>query len=203
VHGASRSVRRIAVILVLVLLHGCVYVVVTRATLVRPAGTLRDFTTPLDAAIPHIPATWPLYWIAYPYVIVAGGSTLLRLPETLFRRAVTALMVMMLAGGAIQIAFPALAPWPTNPAPSQRRFHESALVLPYATLPSMHVAFTAFAAGIRALTTGTSAAAAAGVLVTLLVAAGTVTLKEHVILDAVTGMVLAGAALTWWRHRSA
>jgi hypothetical protein len=199
VKRASPGTPRLAVIIALVLVHGGTYVVVTRGTLLRSADALHDFTTPLDAAIPHFPGTWPLYWIAYPFVILAGGSTLLRLPDALFRRAVTALLVMMLVGAVVQLVFPAPAPWPANPAETQRRFHESPLVLPYATLPSMHVAFTAFAAGLRALTLATPASYVTGAFVTVLVAVGTLTLKEHVVLDALAGLALAAAALTWWR----
>ncbi|HEU5171062.1 MAG TPA: phosphatase PAP2 family protein [Gemmatimonadales bacterium] len=191
---------RVPVIAALVLLHGGTYFVVTRATLLRPAGALRDFTTPLDALIPHLPWTWPLYWIAYPFVILGGGATLLRLPDPSFRRAVGALVAMILVGAIVQIAFPARAPWPASPAAAQRRFHESPLVLPYATLPSMHVAFTLFAAGVRALTMATRASYLAGAVVVLLVTVGTLTLKEHVALDALTGLALAAATLAWWRR---
>jgi len=194
---------RVVLLAGIVLLHIAAYWGVTRVTALLPADALRDFATPADALIPHLPSTWPLYWIAYPFVVVAGGSTLLRLPPASFRRAAIGLAVMTLLGAAIQAALPARAPWPADPAPAQQRFHDSALVLPYATLPSMHVAYVAFIAGVRAVSAQAVASGAAGLLVLALVTIATLTLKEHVLLDAAAGLALAGVTLLWWRRGTA
>ncbi len=195
-----RHCRRVAVLAGIVLLHLGAYWSVTRLTALLPPDALRDFTTRADALIPHLPWTWPLYWIAYPFVVLAGGNALLRLPASSFRRAALGLAGMTVLGAAIQIAVPARAPWPADPAPAQQRFHDSALVLPYATLPSMHVAYVAFVAGVRAATVPAMSAGTTGLLVVTLVVGSTLTLKEHVLLDAAAGLALAGAALAWWRR---
>jgi hypothetical protein len=179
-------------------LHVLCYWIVTRVTRARGPGALFDTTIALDGRIPHIPATWPLYWIAYPFVVLGAGTALLRLPLPAFRRALTALVAMTLAGALIQLLIPARAPWPDAPASMQLRFHQSALVLPFATLPSMHVAYCLFAATLVSATTSSRALRAGATLVVVLVAIATLTLKEHVILDAITGAGLGMVASRWW-----
>jgi hypothetical protein len=174
------------------------YWIVTRTTLARGPGALFDTTIPLDQLIPHIPGTWPFYWIAYPFVILGGGSALLRLPDPAFRRALVALVVMTIAGALIQLLVPAQAPWPVSPAPSQLRFHQSAWILPYATLPSMHVAYCLFAATLVSAVARGRVVRKAAVLVVVPVVIATLTLKEHVILDAITGLALGALAARWW-----
>ncbi len=103
---------------------GC-YWVVTRVTHARGPGVLFETATALDPLIPHLPATWPLYWIAYPFVLFGAGGALLRLSPPRFRRALVAVLAMTLTGAVIQLLVPARAPWPAAPAPMQVRFHES------------------------------------------------------------------------------
>jgi hypothetical protein len=184
-----------------VALHLTCYWIVTRVTLARGPGVLFDTTTALDRLIPHIPATWPFYWIAYPFVILGGGAALLRLPSPAFRRAVLALLVMTVTGALIQIMVPARAPWPMSPAPSQLRFHQSAWILPYATLPSMHVAYCLFAATLVRSAAPNRVIREGAALIVVLVAVATLTLKEHVVLDAVTGLALGALAALWWLRR--
>jgi membrane-associated phospholipid phosphatase len=184
----------------IVTLHiGC-YWLVTRTTAARGPQVLVDTTTQLDRLVPHLPGTWPLYWIAYPFVLLGAGAALIRLSEVAFRRAALALAAMTVTGAVIQMILPAQAPWPEVPALMQERYHASALVLPYATLPSMHVAYCTFAAGLLTATVRSRLLLAASVVVVTLVAVSTLTLKEHVVLDAVTGLALAFATLAWWQR---
>lgn len=179
-------------------LHLACYWIVTRVTLARGPDVLFDTTIGLDRLIPHIPATWPFYWIAYPFVVLAGGGALLRMPSPRYRRALVTLVAMTLAGALIQLVVPARAPWPTFPAPMQARFHQSAWILPYATLPSMHVAYCLFAATLVSSLTPTRAIRGAAALVVVLVAIATLTLKEHVLLDVITGVALGALGARWW-----
>ncbi|HEY9507009.1 MAG TPA: phosphatase PAP2 family protein [Gemmatimonadales bacterium] len=181
------------------LLHLLAYLAVTRINAARPSHALWNLSTALDAAIPHLPHTWPLYWLVYPFVPVVGGLALLRLPPASFRRAVVAYTGMTLAGAAIQLLIPARAPWPAAPAPMQRLYHASGLVLPYANLPSMHVAFATLTALVVSSVSRAPAARAAAGAAALAITIGTLTLKEHFVLDAVTGVLLALAAWSWWR----
>lgn len=179
-------------------LHLACYWVVTRVTRARGPDALFDTTIGLDRLIPHIPATWPFYWIAYPFVLLGAGAALLRLPNPTYRRALLALVGMTLAGALIQLVLPAQAPWPSAPAPSQLHFHQSAWIMPFATLPSMHVAYCVFTAALIWAVTARRAIRGATVLVVVLVAVSTLTLKEHVILDAITGIGLGALAASWW-----
>jgi hypothetical protein len=189
---------RLLAVVGLVGLYLFCYWIVTRVTLARGPAVLFDTTIALDQLIPHIPATWPFYWIAYPFVILGGGSALLRLPGPAFRRALVALVAMTITGALIQLLLPAQAPWPESPAPSQLRFHQSVWILPYATLPSMHVAYCLFAATLVYNVARGRVVRGVAVLVVVLVPIATLTLKEHVILDAITGVALGALAARWW-----
>lgn len=196
---AQRARRALLVAAVAVLHVGCYYAV-TRINAARPASALRDLTLPVDLLVPHWPWTWPLYWIAYPFVVLGGGAALLGLPGPAFRRAVTAFVGMTLLGALIQVLVPARAPWPAAPAAAQQFVHQSALVLPYANLPSMHVAYSVLAAAFIATGPRSRVVAGGAWLVALLVSLATVTLKEHFLLDAVSGALLALGAFAWWRR---
>src|SRR5262245_6204169 len=185
------------------LLHLLAYLAVTRVNAARPAHALWDLSTALDAAIPHLPHTWPLYWLVYPFVPVVGGIALVRMPEAAFRRAVIAYAAMLLAGAAIQLLIPARAPWPAAPAPMQQLYHASGLVLPYANLPSMHVAFATLTALVFASGSRAPIARGAALAAALAITVGTLTLKEHFVLDALTGVLLALGAWGWWRRPTA
>jgi hypothetical protein len=194
--------RRILVLSAVVLLHISCYYGATRINAGRPPTSLYDLAIPLDALIPHLPWTWPLYWIAYPFVVVGGGAALMGLPAAPFRRAIVAFIGMTLAGALIQVLVPARAPWPDVPAAAQRFVHQSALVLPYANLPSMHVAYCVLAAAFLAGWAQSRVVAAGAWLVALLVSLASVTLKEHFFLDVVAGVLMALSAFAWWRGGS-
>lgn len=188
-----------AAALLLGLVHASVYYVVTRLTLLRPDTAFIDARTFLDAAIPHVPAMWPLYWLPYILIPAAGIAALVRLNRQNQRSLVAAWGVMILIGGAIQLGWPAEAPWPDEPARTQLLFHESSLILPYATLPSMHVAHTTLAAAAAAVAMPSVLVRTAAVVAVLLVSAATLLLKEHLFLDAVAGVALATASFVLWR----
>jgi len=64
----------------------------------------------------------------------------------------------------------------------------------------MHVAHVALGAGVAASTAGTPFAWAVAAVATFLVAFTTLALKEHLALDALAGLALAGLAYWWWRR---
>jgi hypothetical protein len=70
------------------------YWIVTRVTLARGPDVLFDTTIALDRLIPHVPGTWPFYWIAYPFVLLGAGNALLRMPAPAFRRALVTAVAM-------------------------------------------------------------------------------------------------------------
>jgi hypothetical protein len=198
--SARNAVPRLAAVAGVALLHLLAYLTVTRVNAARPAHALWDLSTTLDSAIPHLPLTWPLYWLVYPFVPVVGAVALLRMPDPTFRRAVAAYAGMLLLGAAIQLLLPARAPWPESPAPIQRFYHASGLVLPYANLPSMHVAFATLTAAMFMTVSPSPVARRGAALAAAAIAVGTLTLKEHFVLDALSGVLLALGAWWWWRR---
>lgn len=196
--GPWNVAPRLAAMAVVALLHLLAYLAVTRVNAGRPEHVLWDLTTPVDAAIPHLPFTWPLYWLVYFFVPLAGAIALLRMSEPAFRRAIVAYSGMLLVGAGVQLLIPARAPWPASPAPIQELYHTSGLVLPYANLPSMHVAFATLTAAMLATVVLSRGWRLAATSAALLITVGTLTLKEHFVLDAVAGVLLALATWRWW-----
>jgi hypothetical protein len=200
IHPETRDVRlRIAAAAAVVLLHLLAYLAVTRVNAARPEHALWDLSTRFDAVIPHLPSTWPFYWLVYPFVPLVGGFALLRMPEPAFRRAILAFAGMLLVGAGVQLLIPARAPWPESPAAIQDFYHTSGLVLPYANLPSMHVAFATLTAAMIYSVVPLYTCRVAVIAAALLITTGTLTLKEHYVLDAVAGVALALATWRWWR----
>lgn len=181
-------------------LHLITYWLATRIAQARGPAAVRSLALPLDRRIPYLSWSWPVYWLPYLLIPLGAAGVLRRLDPTAFRRMLTAYGGLMLAGAAIQAAVPSLAPWPARPAPTQQVFHASALVLPYAAFPSMHVALTTLTAVIvTSVWRRPGVGLTAGVIV-LLVALATLTLREHVLLDAGAGVLLGLASGWWWRH---
>ncbi len=190
---------RLAAVPAIVLLHLGTYWVATRVNSARPEDALWPLETAVDRAIPHLGWMWPAFWLAYPYVLVGASWAIWRLPSSLVSRAVVAFVAMTVIGASIQMLLPARSPWPADPHPIQQMVHDLELNRPFASLPSMHVAFTVLTAlfGVRAargrrwLQWGFALGAG-------LISISTVTLKEHFVLDPVAGALLAGGVFIWW-----
>lgn len=192
--------HRLAVAAGIALLHLAVYFVVTRLTLLRPGTAFIDPHLALDDRIPHLPWTWPAYWLPYAFVPIAVVAAMGRLDARALGRLFAAWAGMLVLGGAIQVIWPALAPWPATPGLTQRYYHDSALILPFATLPSMHVAHVTMAALVAGTVFPKPWVRATGAALTLVAAVATLTLKEHLLLDGVAGFGLAVATWSWWRQ---
>ena len=182
------------------LLHVLVYLAVTRATLLRPTSAFTDFRVGLDDKIPHLPWTWPAYWLPYVLVPIAAGVSTTRLGTRPFWRLILAWSGMIAIGGVIHLVWPTVAPWPMSPAATQRWYHNSALILPYATLPSMHVGHVTLAALVAGTVFPALPVRATAFFLVIAAAVATLTLKEHLVLDALSGIALAAAVWVWWRR---
>lgn len=181
-------------------LYFVTYVAVTRIIDRMPPAALWHWETPLDRWIPYLSWSWPGYWVAYPFVVIAGATAMLRMPAACFRRGVTAFGLMIFLGAVLHLSFPAPAPWPDHPHLVQRLAHASPLMRRWATLPSMHVALCTLTTFLCLGVSRSRRARFGAPAITLLVAVSTLTLKEHVVLDALTGMLLgSGVGYWWWR----
>ena len=190
---------RIAAIVGVALLHLAAYYLVTRVNSARPATALWDPETALDGLIPYLPWTWPFYWAAYPYITIGAATLVLALPHETFRRSVGAYAAMCLLGAALQLAIPVEAPWPETPHRIQRILHDSSLVRPYASLPSMHVAYSIFTAYLGIALLNSRWLRAMFFCGAALITVSTLTLKEHFVLDTASGAALGLMAAALWR----
>jgi hypothetical protein len=191
--------RRLPVMVLLAALHlGC-YLAVTRINAARDPAALWSLATPLDRMIPHLPLTWPLYWLTYPFVVLGTGWALWVVGDRRYLRGVVAIVVVTLSGALIQLAIPSRAPWPADAGAIMQHYHTAGLVLPFANLPSMHVTYSVLAAGMLVEVTASRTMRWGAIAIAAAITVSTVTLKEHFVLDAISGLALALVALAWWR----
>ncbi|MFQ6037701.1 MAG: phosphatase PAP2 family protein [Candidatus Aminicenantales bacterium] len=193
--------RRAFLILMIVVLHLLCYGAVNRINSTRPEEAFVDWSTSMDAWIPYLPWTWVFYYLGDLYILGVGAVVVWVLPRRKFYRAFYAYGGMVIAGAALQLLFPGQAPWPEEMSHVQAGVHSFISMKPYACLPSMHVALTGLpammlfsitkSATLRTLSTGAA----------LLITVSVVTMKEHYVLDAVTGVLLAVMFYALWRRR--
>jgi len=192
-------VRRLPALAAVVALHIALYYLVNFVNSGRPAGSLLDFEMPIDGWIPFIPSSAIVYYLGDAYILLWGSFVLSRLPSASFRRAIKAYAGMIVAGAAIQLALPARAPWPAEPAVMQGWVHDAIALQQYACLPSMHVALSVLPAALSLSVLERPSARWASVVAAALITISTLTLKEHFFLDSATGVLLGLSAYAGWR----
>ena len=192
-------VRRLRPMAAVVVLHIALYYVVNAVNSARPATALFDFGLPIDGRIPFVRSSVIVYYLGDAYILLWGAYILGRLTPPGFRRAIMAYAGMIVVGAAIQLALPARAPWPADPAAMQAWVHDSIALRAYACLPSMHVALSVLPAAMSVAVLDRPAARWASVLAVVLITISTLTLKEHYFLDAATGTLLGLSAYAFWR----
>jgi membrane-associated phospholipid phosphatase len=201
VDTAARPRRATAalVLLGLVALHLALYGTVNAVNAARPAGDFVRFAIPLDDRIPFLPASWVVYYLGDVYIVAFGAWMMLQLVPSAFRRAAAAYAATIVLGAAVQIVLPSRAPWPAELTPVQSWVHGAIALRPFASLPSMHVALSVLPAAIGLSVLRRPTARAGAVLAAALISLSTLTLKEHVVLDVVTGALLALGAWAYWK----
>lgn len=190
------SVRWLMIIGVIVL-HVSIYMAVNLINNSRPAAHLWNFHTPIDDWIPYLSWTWTIYYAADVYIIFGAAAILWKLNDERFVRALWAFGGMIISGGALQLLLPAQAPWPAQLSSPQQVVHSFSL--PFACLPSMHVALTTLPSCMALAVWRSRFLKFSLALMTLLVTLSTVTMKEHYVLDALAGLLLAAFFYSYWR----
>jgi hypothetical protein len=195
---AADYARRALAILGVIVLHLAVYYTVTRINSNRPPEALNDPSIGLDDRIPLLGWTWVFYWAAYPYLTLGAGLVIASMPHADYKRAIQAFIVITLVGGAVQLLYPVAAPWTSEAHAMQTRMHESAFTRPYACLPSMHVAYSVITGFMGAKIARSFGLRWFHILLAVAIAVSTLTLKEHYVADAVSGIALGLAGGLWW-----
>lgn len=197
---AAAYLRRAVGLGGVIALHLAVYYAVTRVNGSRPPQALNDPSIGLDGRIPLLGWTWAFYWAAYPYLTLGAGLIVGTMPAPAYRRAIRAFIVITLIGGAVQLLYPVAAPWTSEAHAMQTRMHESAFTRPYASLPSMHVAYSVITAFMGATVVRSAGVRGFHLLLAAAITLSTLTLKEHFVADAGAGALLGlGGGLWWWR----
>lgn len=200
--GQTRSLRwslRLLAVVSIAVLHVSVYYLVLRINGGRPTTDLIDPAMALDRWIPYLGWTWVFYYLGDVYITGWGAYVFWRIPSDRVGRAAMAYAGMILIGGAVQLLVPVEAPWPDTFVAPQAWMHETLALQPRACLPSMHVALTVLPAAIALTVLRSRRLQVGSTLVAGLITVSTITLKEHYVLDAVTGVLLGLAAFGWWR----
>jgi membrane-associated phospholipid phosphatase len=180
-------------------LHIVVHGVVNAANASRDAASLIDLSMTPDEWIPYLGWTWVFYYTAHFYTMGAGPIILLKLEERGFRRAIYVFVLMIVAGGLIQLVLPARSPWPEDGSAVQNWFHTSVTWDPYVCLPSMHVALVLLLGLISFRVIRSLWLRRLTIVAISLISLSTLTLKEHYILDVLAGGVLGFLAYLLWR----
>ena len=195
----SRRWLRIVLVLAVIVLHFGVYRLVNVLNSERPASAFHDFSTFGDSRIPYLGWTSVVYYFAFPYVMVMGTIVVWELPRRRSFHAVVAFAFLIVAGGALQLAFPARSPWPAEVTWVQGLSHSISFD-PFVCLPSMHVALATLTAALSAAVFPSSRAKLMHGFTALAISISTVTLKEHYLLDVLAGGLFAGLVYLVWRR---
>jgi membrane-associated phospholipid phosphatase len=188
------------IIIGVALFHILIYGLVNFVNSSRPSTQLWDLQTIVDDWLPYLSWTWVVYYFADLYVVFWGALVVWKLKEKRFVHAVGAYIGMIVLGAAIQIAFPAEAPWPDNLSPPQRIVHE--FMLPYACMPSMHVALSVLPTCLGFAVLHSRCLKFFSASVAVLIAVSTLTMKEHYFIDALTGVILGLGFYSYWRRHA-
>jgi len=186
-----KTSQKILMIGWIILLHMILYFLVNLINSKRPESDFFIYSLSIDKSLPYLSWTWTIYYFGDVYITIGAALIVWRLNSKEFKNAILVYTGMIFSGALIQVLFPAQAPWPEKIAPSHLFFHDLVKMKPFACFPSMHVALAVFPACllfsitknklIRILSTTTAA----------LISISTVTLKEHYIMDVLSGLVLA------------
>ncbi len=166
----------------------------------RPATHFFVLATALDSHIPYLGWTWPFYYIGVPYMSIWAFWVMRRLPEGLFRSSLRAYLGMIIAGAATQLIIPARSPWPEVPAPFQGFMHTHISYDPYVCLPSMHVALSVLPACLSLHALPSRCVRVLSLSLAALICVSTLTMKEHYLVDTVSGLALGLATYLFSRR---
>ncbi len=189
---------RLTAISAVVLLHAGCYLFVNLINSRRDLSAFADLEIALDRWVPFLEWTWTIYYLGDLYIILWGAFVVWRMPKPWFRQAILAYAGMVVVGAAIQLALPARAPWPETLTDAQSWVHGLIVMRPYACLPSMHVALSVLPAALGVAVLDDRWLRTMSVGFAILITISTVTLKEHFVLDAAAGVLLALSAYVYW-----
>ena len=159
-----------------------------------PRESLHLMATAFDRSLPLIPAFSVPYLLYFPYLFFTAGDGILRSAE--WKRVGLSILLVQLIACAIYAAFQSYVPRPdvtgTDIFSTLLRFIYSS-DRPYNTFPSLHTAHSVVSLyWWRRLYPRWFGAATA---LTALILLATVFLKQHVVVDVASGIVLAAAGI--------
>jgi hypothetical protein len=167
----------------------------TRAALLP----IHDYHIFIDDWIPYLGWTGIFYYLGNIYVLFGAGSIVWGLPDKKFHRAIYVYTAMILTGAFLELIFVSVSPWPAKIIALQETFHKALPQDLYAALPSMHVVLTVFPTGLAFSVVRSRWLRSGLVILAALITISTLTFKEHVFLDAITGILLALVFCAVWR----
>ena len=135
--------------------------------------------------------TWTIYYFGDVYITIGAAFIVWRLNLKKFKNATLVYSGMIFSGALIQVLLPAQAPWPEKIIPSHLFFHDLIKMKPYACFPSMHVALAVLPACLLFSVTKNKLIRILSTTTAALISFSTITLKEHYVMDVVSGLVLA------------
>lgn len=178
-------------ILWIILFHIILYYLVNLFNSKRPESDFINYALNLDNSIPYLSWTLTIYYFGDVYITIGAAFIVWRLNLKKFKNATLVYSGMIFSGALIQVLLPAQAPWPEKIIPSHLFFHDLIKMKPYACFPSMHVALAVLPACLLFSVTKNKLIRILSTTTAALISFSTITLKEHYVMDVVSGLVLA------------
>jgi hypothetical protein len=197
-NAAGHRLGHLLILLGTGLFHLVCYSLVNRVT--RWASLpIHDYSLAIDHHIPYLGWSSLFYYGGYIYIFLVAGIIIWRLPNRQFYRAVSTYLAMILTGALLEIIFASASPWPLRMIPLQRRMHAVLSLDFYACLPSMHVALAVLPTCLSFSVVRSWPLRTLLIILATLITISTVTFREHVFLDAISGILLGLVFFAIWK----
>lgn len=185
-------------ILWVIFFHIILYYFVNIINSKRPESDFFQYAINFDKSLPYLSWTWTIYYFGDIYIAIFAALVVWRMSAKRFKNAILVYSGMIFSGALIQVLLPAKAPWPDKIVSTHLFFHDIIQMKPFACFPSMHVALAILPACFLFSITKNKTIRILSTITAALISLSTITLKEHYIMDAVSGLVLAFIFYAIW-----
>ncbi len=191
--------RRILSILAVFIFQLTLYKFVNYIGGLRSPDSFVNLNIIIDKWIPYLNWTWIFYYSYYAYFVIVAILIIIHLQRKQFTRTIFTFMITIFLGASIELLVPAHCPWPENMGIVQEFMHHLTHTGAYACFPSMHVVLVLLLSYVSLFVIQSRFLRIFSVLFATLITISTLTMKEHYILDVLSGILLAYLGAVGWR----
>jgi len=191
--------RRILSILAILIFQLTLYNIVNYIGGLHSPDSFFNLNIIIDKWIPYLSWTWIFYYSFYTYSAIVAILIIIHLQQKQFTRIISTFIITMFLGASIELLVPAHCPWPENMGTVQEFMHNLTHTGAYACFPSMHVALVLLLSYVSLFVIQSRFLRIFSVVFASLITISTLTMKEHYILDVLSGILLAYLGAVGWR----